>query len=112
MEFSLFTPVADASLPSLFLFSIPPSLPQQSLNGKGKKHIFSHKFPFYKNKEPSEQETSDAERKYTCAHGTVQDKAATNRRTKHLMLILQLPNIIKKDLYFTLDVFFYNENIT
>ncbi|XP_053088063.1 disks large homolog 1 isoform X5 [Pangasianodon hypophthalmus] len=35
---------------------------EQSLNGKRKKHVFSHKFPFYKNKEQSEQETSDVER--------------------------------------------------
>ncbi|XP_053088064.1 disks large homolog 1 isoform X6 [Pangasianodon hypophthalmus] len=35
---------------------------KESLNGKRKKHVFSHKFPFYKNKEQSEQETSDVER--------------------------------------------------
>uniref|UniRef100_W5MDW0 Discs, large homolog 2 (Drosophila) n=1 Tax=Lepisosteus oculatus TaxID=7918 RepID=W5MDW0_LEPOC len=37
--------------------------PSQSFNDKRKKNfIFSRKFPFYKNKEQSEQETSDAER--------------------------------------------------
>uniref|UniRef100_A0A672LUV8 Disks large homolog 1 n=1 Tax=Sinocyclocheilus grahami TaxID=75366 RepID=A0A672LUV8_SINGR len=35
----------------------------QSLNDKRKKNLFSRKFPFYKNKDPSEQETSDVERK-------------------------------------------------
>uniref|UniRef100_A0A4W3HVV5 Disks large homolog 1 n=1 Tax=Callorhinchus milii TaxID=7868 RepID=A0A4W3HVV5_CALMI len=34
----------------------------QSFNDKRKKNIFSRKFPFYKNKEQSEQETSDLER--------------------------------------------------
>uniref|UniRef100_A0A672M4H6 Disks large homolog 1 n=1 Tax=Sinocyclocheilus grahami TaxID=75366 RepID=A0A672M4H6_SINGR len=34
-----------------------------SLNDKRKKNLFSRKFPFYKNKDPSEQETSDVERK-------------------------------------------------
>ncbi|XP_053088057.1 disks large homolog 1 isoform X1 [Pangasianodon hypophthalmus] len=38
---------------------------EQSLNGKRKKHVFSHKFPFYKNKEQSEQETSDVEQHVT-----------------------------------------------
>ncbi|XP_053539457.1 disks large homolog 1 isoform X15 [Ictalurus punctatus] len=38
---------------------------EQSLNGKPKKHVFSHKFPFYKNKEQSEQETSDVEQHVT-----------------------------------------------
>lgn len=56
------------SLPPLFLFySItppPPPLPQQSLNDKRKKNLFSRKFPFYKSKEASEQETSDVDRKY------------------------------------------------
>uniref|UniRef100_A0A671RW30 Disks large homolog 1 n=1 Tax=Sinocyclocheilus anshuiensis TaxID=1608454 RepID=A0A671RW30_9TELE len=33
----------------------------QSLNDKRKKNLFSRKFPFYKNKDPSEQETSDVE---------------------------------------------------
>lgn len=38
--------------------------PSQSFNDKRKKSfIFSRKFPFYKNKEQSEQETSDPERK-------------------------------------------------
>uniref|UniRef100_A0A671RVC6 Disks large homolog 1 n=1 Tax=Sinocyclocheilus anshuiensis TaxID=1608454 RepID=A0A671RVC6_9TELE len=36
----------------------------QSLNDKRKKNLFSRKFPFYKNKDPSEQETSDVERKF------------------------------------------------
>ncbi|KAJ7320029.1 hypothetical protein JRQ81_019540 [Phrynocephalus forsythii] len=47
---------------SLFL---PPHAfsPSQSFNDKRKKNfIFSRKFPFYKNKELSEQETSDPER--------------------------------------------------
>ncbi|XP_060775846.1 disks large homolog 1 isoform X2 [Neoarius graeffei] len=38
---------------------------KESLNGKRKKHAFSHKFPFYKNKEQSEQETSDVEQHVT-----------------------------------------------
>ncbi|XP_053088060.1 disks large homolog 1 isoform X2 [Pangasianodon hypophthalmus] len=38
---------------------------KESLNGKRKKHVFSHKFPFYKNKEQSEQETSDVEQHVT-----------------------------------------------
>ncbi|KAG7215296.1 hypothetical protein INR49_022624 [Caranx melampygus] len=36
----------------------------QSLNDKRKKNLFSRKFPFYKSKEASEQETSDLDRKY------------------------------------------------
>uniref|UniRef100_A0A2I3HGF6 Disks large homolog 1 n=1 Tax=Nomascus leucogenys TaxID=61853 RepID=A0A2I3HGF6_NOMLE len=36
----------------------------QSFNDKRKKNLFSRKFPFYKNKDQSEQETSDADRKY------------------------------------------------
>lgn len=35
-----------------------------SFNDKRKKNLFSRKFPFYKNKDQSEQETSDADRKY------------------------------------------------
>ncbi|XP_072475046.1 disks large homolog 1 isoform X5 [Notamacropus eugenii] len=34
----------------------------QSLNGKRKKNLFPRKFPFYKNKDQSEQETSDIDR--------------------------------------------------
>uniref|UniRef100_A0A3Q2IE58 Disks large homolog 1 n=1 Tax=Equus caballus TaxID=9796 RepID=A0A3Q2IE58_HORSE len=34
----------------------------QSVNDKRKKNLFSRKFPFYKNKDQSEQETSDADR--------------------------------------------------
>ncbi|XP_078420220.1 disks large homolog 1 isoform X3 [Cetorhinus maximus] len=37
----------------------------QSFNDKRKKNIFSRKFPFYKNKEQSEQETSDLEQHVT-----------------------------------------------
>lgn len=38
--------------------------PSQSFNDKRKKNvIFSRKFPFYKNKDNSEQEASDPERK-------------------------------------------------
>ncbi|XP_016406050.1 disks large homolog 1 isoform X2 [Sinocyclocheilus rhinocerous] len=36
-----------------------------SLNDKRKKNLFSRKFPFYKNKDPSEQETSDVEQHVT-----------------------------------------------
>uniref|UniRef100_A0A3B4BZS8 Disks large homolog 1 n=1 Tax=Pygocentrus nattereri TaxID=42514 RepID=A0A3B4BZS8_PYGNA len=39
----------------------------QSLNDKRRKNLFSRKFPFYKNKETSEQETSDVDRKYSDA---------------------------------------------
>nr|XP_020479575.1 disks large homolog 1-like isoform X8 [Monopterus albus] len=37
----------------------------QSLNDKRKKNLFSRKFPFYKSKEPSEQETSDVDQHVT-----------------------------------------------
>uniref|UniRef100_A0A673HKW2 Disks large homolog 1 n=1 Tax=Sinocyclocheilus rhinocerous TaxID=307959 RepID=A0A673HKW2_9TELE len=37
----------------------------QSLNDKRKKNLFSRKFPFYKNKEASEQETSDVDQHVT-----------------------------------------------
>ncbi|XP_059419962.1 discs large homolog 1-like protein isoform X12 [Carassius carassius] len=37
----------------------------QSLNDKRKKNLFSRKFPFYKNKEASEQETSDVDQHLT-----------------------------------------------
>ncbi|KAM9321767.1 discs large homolog 1-like protein isoform 13-T13 [Pholidichthys leucotaenia] len=38
---------------------------QQSLNDKRKKNLFSRKFPFYKSKEASEQETSDVDQHVT-----------------------------------------------
>uniref|UniRef100_A0A8C9S0C5 Discs large MAGUK scaffold protein 1 n=1 Tax=Scleropages formosus TaxID=113540 RepID=A0A8C9S0C5_SCLFO len=44
-------------VPPPFSFA-PPSLPQQSFNDKRKKNLFSRKFPFYKNKDQSEQETT------------------------------------------------------
>lgn len=47
----------------------PPSLLQQSFNDKRKKNLFSRKFPFYKNKDQSEQETSDVDRKYVAPDG-------------------------------------------
>lgn len=114
MAFSLFKPVA-ATLPSiLFFVLLPPSLPQQSVNGKCKKHIFTQKFPFYKIKEQSEQETSDFERKYCIpvpmVH-TVQDKAATNRWIKHLVLILQPCQAPIKGFILQLLLCFYSENI-
>ncbi|XP_072555590.1 disks large homolog 1-like isoform X1 [Paramormyrops kingsleyae] len=37
----------------------------QSINEKRKKNLFSRKFPFYKNKDPSEQETSDLDQHVT-----------------------------------------------
>ncbi|XP_067228684.1 disks large homolog 1 isoform X15 [Chanodichthys erythropterus] len=37
----------------------------QSFNDKRKKNLFSRKFPFYKNKDPSEQETSDVDQHVT-----------------------------------------------
>nr|XP_023479317.1 disks large homolog 1 isoform X9 [Equus caballus] len=37
----------------------------QSVNDKRKKNLFSRKFPFYKNKDQSEQETSDADQHVT-----------------------------------------------
>ncbi|XP_072475051.1 disks large homolog 1 isoform X10 [Notamacropus eugenii] len=37
----------------------------QSLNGKRKKNLFPRKFPFYKNKDQSEQETSDIDQHVT-----------------------------------------------
>ncbi|XP_034743251.1 disks large homolog 1-like [Etheostoma cragini] len=59
--------------PPLFFYSItPPPLPplpllphQQSLNDKRKKNLFSRKFPFYKSKDASEQETSDVDQHVT-----------------------------------------------
>lgn len=57
----------------LFLFHHPSSPPlpppQQSVNDKRKKNLFSRKFPFYKSKEASEQETSDVDRKYQRVEG-------------------------------------------
>uniref|UniRef100_A0A8C5UM67 Disks large homolog 1 n=1 Tax=Malurus cyaneus samueli TaxID=2593467 RepID=A0A8C5UM67_9PASS len=41
----------------------------QSFNDKRKKNLFSRKFPFYKNKDQSEQETSDIDRKYVALDG-------------------------------------------
>ncbi|KAH0504378.1 Disks large-like protein 1 [Microtus ochrogaster] len=38
---------------------------RQSFNDKRKKNLFSRKFPFYKNKDQSEQETSDADQHVT-----------------------------------------------
>uniref|UniRef100_A0A3P8YK56 Disks large homolog 1 n=1 Tax=Esox lucius TaxID=8010 RepID=A0A3P8YK56_ESOLU len=50
----------------------------QSLNDKRKKNLFSRKFPFYnKNKDASEQETSDVDRKYNKIRGTFQAWAYT-----------------------------------
>ncbi|XP_030629031.1 discs large homolog 1-like protein isoform X2 [Chanos chanos] len=43
----------------------PKSRDKGSLNDKRKKNLFSRKFPFYKQKETSEQETSDAEQHVT-----------------------------------------------
>ncbi|XP_038125949.1 disks large homolog 1-like isoform X9 [Cyprinodon tularosa] len=37
----------------------------QSVNDKRKKNLFTRKFPFYKSREPSEQETSDADQHVT-----------------------------------------------
>uniref|UniRef100_A0A8C3L4X5 Discs large MAGUK scaffold protein 1 n=1 Tax=Chrysolophus pictus TaxID=9089 RepID=A0A8C3L4X5_CHRPC len=48
----------------------PPSLLQQSFNDKRKKNLFSRKFPFYKNKDQSEQETSDIDRKLVMSNVT------------------------------------------
>uniref|UniRef100_A0A8C9SR29 Disks large homolog 1 n=1 Tax=Scleropages formosus TaxID=113540 RepID=A0A8C9SR29_SCLFO len=45
-----------------------------SFNDKRKKNLFSRKFPFYKNKDPSEQETSDLDRgqeEYVLSYETV-----------------------------------------
>uniref|UniRef100_A0A2I2Y3S8 Disks large homolog 1 n=1 Tax=Gorilla gorilla gorilla TaxID=9595 RepID=A0A2I2Y3S8_GORGO len=44
----------------------------QSFNDKRKKNLFSRKFPFYKNKDQSEQETSDADRKIFLFSGEMQ----------------------------------------
>uniref|UniRef100_A0A803XPE1 Discs large MAGUK scaffold protein 1 n=1 Tax=Meleagris gallopavo TaxID=9103 RepID=A0A803XPE1_MELGA len=40
----------------------------QSFNDKRKKNLFSRKFPFYKNKDQSEQETSDIDRNANLVH--------------------------------------------
>uniref|UniRef100_A0A3Q1HSH4 Disks large homolog 1 n=1 Tax=Anabas testudineus TaxID=64144 RepID=A0A3Q1HSH4_ANATE len=42
----------------------------QSVNDKRKKNLFSRKFPFYKSKDASEQETSDVDRKYQRVGGS------------------------------------------
>lgn len=57
-------PAAEPPSPRLFLLCVHPPPPQQSVNDKRKKNLFTRKFPFYKSKEPSEQETSDLDRKY------------------------------------------------
>uniref|UniRef100_A0A671T9W7 Disks large homolog 1 n=1 Tax=Sinocyclocheilus anshuiensis TaxID=1608454 RepID=A0A671T9W7_9TELE len=55
----------------------------QSLNDKRKKNLFSRKFPFYKNKDPSEQETSDVDRgqeEYVLSYETVTQQEVSYAR--------------------------------
>uniref|UniRef100_A0A673K6Z1 Disks large homolog 1-like n=1 Tax=Sinocyclocheilus rhinocerous TaxID=307959 RepID=A0A673K6Z1_9TELE len=54
-----------------------------SLNDKRKKNLFSRKFPFYKNKDPSEQETSDVDRgqeEYVLSYETVTQQEVSYAR--------------------------------
>ncbi|KAJ8784428.1 hypothetical protein J1605_008272 [Eschrichtius robustus] len=54
----------------------------QSFNDKRKKNLFSRKFPFYKNKDQSEQETSDADRgqeEYVLSYEPVNQQEDTTR---------------------------------
>uniref|UniRef100_A0A8C2E1J3 Disks large homolog 1 n=1 Tax=Cyprinus carpio TaxID=7962 RepID=A0A8C2E1J3_CYPCA len=64
--------------------SIPPSPPsQQSLNDKCKKNLFLRKFSFYKNKDPSELETSDVDRgqeEYVLSYETVMQQEVSYAR--------------------------------
>uniref|UniRef100_A0A8C7ZIC6 Disks large homolog 1 n=1 Tax=Oryzias sinensis TaxID=183150 RepID=A0A8C7ZIC6_9TELE len=53
---------APSSPPFLLSLITPPPLPQQSTNDRRRKNLFTRKFPFYKGKEASEQETSDIDR--------------------------------------------------
>uniref|UniRef100_A0A3B3SP60 Disks large homolog 1 n=1 Tax=Paramormyrops kingsleyae TaxID=1676925 RepID=A0A3B3SP60_9TELE len=52
----------------------------QSVNEKRKKNLFSRKFPFYKNKDPSEQETSDLDQHVT---SNASDSESSYRKCVH-----------------------------
>ncbi|XP_058257937.1 disks large homolog 1 isoform X6 [Hemibagrus wyckioides] len=72
---------------------------EQSLNGKRKKHIFSHKFPFYKNKELSEQETSDAEQHVT---SNASDSESSYRGQEEY--VLSYETVIQQEVNYTRPV--------
>ncbi|KAK2858134.1 hypothetical protein Q7C36_006053 [Tachysurus vachellii] len=72
---------------------------EQSLNGKRKKHIFSHKFPFYKNKEPSEQETSDTEQHVT---SNASDSESSYRGLEEY--VLSYETVIQQEVNYTRPV--------
>ncbi|XP_027002643.1 disks large homolog 1 isoform X2 [Tachysurus fulvidraco] len=72
---------------------------KESLNGKRKKHIFSHKFPFYKNKEPSEQETSDTEQHVT---SNASDSESSYRGLEEY--VLSYETVIQQEVNYTRPV--------
>ncbi|KAG7326426.1 hypothetical protein KOW79_009827 [Hemibagrus wyckioides] len=72
---------------------------KESLNGKRKKHIFSHKFPFYKNKELSEQETSDAEQHVT---SNASDSESSYRGQEEY--VLSYETVIQQEVNYTRPV--------
>ncbi|XP_056664350.1 disks large homolog 1 isoform X16 [Monodelphis domestica] len=68
----------------------------QSLNGKRKKNLFPRKFPFYKSKDQSEQETSDLDREYA---GTSQEPPSlTHGRLLPWRQFQELPQEIPDDM--------------
>uniref|UniRef100_A0A8C9VC01 Disks large homolog 1 n=1 Tax=Scleropages formosus TaxID=113540 RepID=A0A8C9VC01_SCLFO len=69
----------------------------QSFNDKRKKNLFSRKFPFYKNKDPSEQETSDLDQHVT---SNASDSESSYRKSvmfsyfKHILVNYTRPVIV------------------
>uniref|UniRef100_A0A8C1MIE7 Discs large homolog 1-like protein n=1 Tax=Cyprinus carpio TaxID=7962 RepID=A0A8C1MIE7_CYPCA len=61
----------------------------QSLNDKRKKNLFSRKFPFYKNKEASEQETSDVDQHMT-SNASDSESSYRNNSTTTMGLVQKL----------------------
>uniref|UniRef100_A0A8C1ZX80 Discs large homolog 1-like protein n=1 Tax=Cyprinus carpio TaxID=7962 RepID=A0A8C1ZX80_CYPCA len=61
----------------------------QSLNDKRKKNPFSRKFPFYKNKEASEQETSDVDQHMT-SNASDSESSYRNNSTTTMGLVQKL----------------------
>uniref|UniRef100_A0A8C1ZWU0 Uncharacterized protein n=1 Tax=Cyprinus carpio TaxID=7962 RepID=A0A8C1ZWU0_CYPCA len=69
-----------------------------SLNDKRKKNPFSRKFPFYKNKEASEQETSDVDRKYRNQHfSAMLGKNRAKLSLEHMLLSVSDTTRPKRD---------------
>uniref|UniRef100_A0A8C1MFB3 Disks large homolog 1 n=1 Tax=Cyprinus carpio TaxID=7962 RepID=A0A8C1MFB3_CYPCA len=69
-----------------------------SLNDKRKKNLFSRKFPFYKNKEASEQETSDVDRKYRNQHfSAMLGKNRAKLSLEHMLLSVSDTTRPKRD---------------